>query len=405
MSDRVTLAQRLLDGYCSKALELLVDYLQDKEVRAETERYIGQNDPSPSRLDSTTEQPRTIRQSIPNASHGLHTPSTSAGSTKSHASSLATAGVEKIYLLASDTDDQDWPVTSRSVTIKHNLIGDRVVHSRGLDANVDLVDELVHLPHGGQRLVRTTKCVRLTWRRRNEFTTNVDTFYIVSAKLLESDVIMSSDGWLEHQLPSDIEEAHSPQGRFQRKGLVLMEERDPAIPPRAPTAPIHPDQLPDLTSHVQRVYERAQDLRDTQRMHEADRVFPAAQSRPIDHGQPSHMATPVAAEEPTKGQLQVTGLWDKTPIKFLIDLDASGEAFYQAFLQWASRRKRDGEVQRDRMTVYLRTNKQTPENEAYELSLKQSELEELWQAAVDWIQENKSVKAPNLYATIELEPG
>lgn len=219
MSDRVTLAQRLLDGYCSKALELLVDYLQDKEVRAETERYIGQNDPSPSRLDSTTEQPvgssrirshdidtsspqRTIRQSIPNASHGLHTPSTSAGSTKSHASSLATAGVEKIYLLASDTDDQDWPVTSRSVTIKHNLIGDRVVHSRGLDANVDSVDELVHLPPGGQRLVRTTRCVRLTWRRRNEFTTNVDTFYIVSAKLLESDVIMSSDGWLEHQLPS-----------------------------------------------------------------------------------------------------------------------------------------------------------------------------------------------------------
>lgn len=221
MGDRVTLAQKLLGNYPSKALELLVDYLQDKEIRTATEQYIGQHNPSPVRLDPAFEQQprssrtrlyhpdssipqRTTRQNIPDARHGLHTPPTSAGSVKSHASSLAAAGLERIYLISYDDDGADQPVISRSAPVKHNLIGDKVVYGRSLGASTDHVDELVSvpLPSGGQRREKVTTAVNLTWRRRKEFTTNVDTFYIVSARLLDSDVILGSDGSLERQFPS-----------------------------------------------------------------------------------------------------------------------------------------------------------------------------------------------------------
>jgi len=219
MADRVTLAERLLNNYRSKALELLVDYLQNNEIRTATEQYMGQHNPSPVGLGAAFEQqPKSLRthsyhadsslsqgmtrQSISDARHGLHTPSTSTESVKSHASSLVAAGLERIYLISSD-DSADQPVISRTAPVKHNLIGDRAVYRRGLSASIDPVDELVFvpLPSGGQREDRVKKAVNLTWRRRKEFTTNVSTFYIVSARLLDSDVILGSDGSLEHQFP------------------------------------------------------------------------------------------------------------------------------------------------------------------------------------------------------------
>lgn len=218
MGDRVTLARKLLDGYHSKALELLVDYLQDKRIRTATEQYIGQHDPSPMALDAAFEQQPTssltrshssllqkgTRQNIPDTRHGLQTPSISAGSVKSQASSLAAADLERIYLISCCDDSTDQPVISRSAPVKHNLIRDKVVYGRNLGARPDPVDEVVYvpLPSSGQRWEKVTTAVNLTWRRRGELTTNVDTFYIVSGRLLDIDVILGSDGTLERRFPS-----------------------------------------------------------------------------------------------------------------------------------------------------------------------------------------------------------
>jgi hypothetical protein len=221
MGDRVTLAEKLLDGYRSKALELLVDYLRNEDVRAATEQYIGQHNPTPARPEATIEQHvrastthprhvnpslprRSTRQNIPDARLDLHTPSNSAGSVKSHASSLAAAGLERIYLISCDHDGAEQPVIARSALVKHNLIGDKVVYGRGFGSSTDLADEpvSVHLPSGGQRWERVTRSVTLTWRRRNEFKTNIDTFFIVPARLLDSDAVLNLDESLEPQLPS-----------------------------------------------------------------------------------------------------------------------------------------------------------------------------------------------------------
>jgi hypothetical protein len=220
MGDLVTLAKKLLDHYPTKAQELLITYLQDKDIRTATEQYIGANQPS-ARIDAPFEQQhrhsrtspyhpdssafqRTTRQNMPDDRHLLQTPPTSAGSVKSHASSLAAAGLEKIYLISSNDDDEDQPVLSRSIPVEHNLIRDKVVHDRGLSDSRVSVDKLVSvpLPSGGQRRVKVTTAVKLAWRRRHECASNVDIFYIVSAQFLRNDVILGSDETIEHQYPS-----------------------------------------------------------------------------------------------------------------------------------------------------------------------------------------------------------
>jgi len=164
-------------------------------------------------------------------------------------------------------------------------------------------------------------------------------------------------------------------------------------------------QQTNVPPNIQRTYGRVQAFPDTQRMHEAEPSAHVPHPRHIDHRQPTHTTTPLASQGPSSGQLQVAGLWDKTPIKMSFDPDASGEVFYQAFHQWAVRRKRDSDLDRHRVTLWLKASKSTPDFEAYELSLKEGDLEELWETAIDWIQENKSPKAPHLYAIVELEAG
>jgi hypothetical protein len=168
---------------------------------------------------------------------------------------------------------------------------------------------------------------------------------------------------------------------------------------------MHSFQQNSMPPKFQQTYDHVHALLDTHRIHAAETSAPAPRPRHVDHGQPIHTTTPLSAQGPSSGQLQVIGLWDKTPIKMAFDPDAPGEVFYQAFVQWAVRRKRDGDLERHRMTLWLKASKNTPDAEAYELSLKEGELEEFWETAIDWIQENKSLKAPHLYATVELEAG
>ncbi|KAB2099834.1 hypothetical protein AG0111_0g11992 [Alternaria gaisen] len=61
------------------------------------------------------------------------------------------------------------------------------------------------------------------------------------------------------------------------------------------------------------------------------------------------------------------------------------------------------DLDRQRVTLWLKPNKNAPDDEAYELGLEESTLEILWEGAVQWIQENKNPKAPHIFATVEIE--
>lgn len=130
-----------------------------------------------------------------------------------------------------------------------------------------------------------------------------------------------------------------------------MEELDLAVSPHAPIVPMHSHQQASMIPIVQQTYDRGQAFLDMQHMYAADPSAPAPHPKRIDDGQPTHTTTPLAAQGYSSRQLQVIRLWDKTPIKMSFDPDAPGEASYQAFHQWAVRRKRDGDLERHRMTL------------------------------------------------------
>lgn len=190
--------------------------LQNKDIRTETEQFMGQRSSSPVRHDAPVKQQprsrrqrrdssqiqRTARQNIPNARHDLGTPPNSTGSVTSYTSSAATAGVERIYLMFSDNDVEDRPVMSRSVPGKHNLIGDSLAFSDGFVARKFPVDESVFVPlsSGGQRREKVTVGVTVSWHRYKELKTKSGTFYVVSSNLLDCDVILGFEG--SHHFPS-----------------------------------------------------------------------------------------------------------------------------------------------------------------------------------------------------------
>jgi len=195
-------------------------YLQDEVICAATERYIGQhppqrisNAPSGQQYESPTLrghhrnsslQQASVRHDAQSARHSMQTPPTSAGSVKSHTSGLAASGMEKISFLSCDDDGADQPVIARRAPGRYNLIGDGVAYGRGLSTGQFEVDEsiLVHTSSGAAKWVAVKAAVNLTWRRRNEFKTNMDTFYVVSARLLDSDVVLGSEESMERQFPS-----------------------------------------------------------------------------------------------------------------------------------------------------------------------------------------------------------
>ncbi|KAG9187074.1 hypothetical protein G6011_04945 [Alternaria panax] len=196
----------------------------------------------------------------------------------------------------------------------------------------------------------------------------------------------------------DDQEAYLRQARFAQ-GFIREEEPDP------PMARTYSYQQPHALPKVQRAFDRTYATRGTQREPAAEPFATATQSKHMDHGQPTQTTSPLAPQGRSSGQIQVTGQWDKTPIKLSFDPDASGEAFYQTFFQWAVKRKRGADLDRERTTLWLKASKATPDTQAYDLELKEDELEELWNTAVEWIQENKNTKAPHLYATVEMEAG
>ncbi|CAI9632631.1 hypothetical protein GT037_006312 [Alternaria burnsii] len=348
---------------------------------------------------------RMAQQNASRVRHNLNTPSASVGSVTSHFSSMVAAGMEKIYILSGDDEGTDVPVLSRRASGKRSLIKAQVAYGRGLGAGRFGVDELVlvHHPSGCQTWENVRFAVNLTWRRRNEHSTNLDTFYIVSARSLDCDVVLGFDGATESQSPSDVHDAQSSHAHYPQT-FGRVEELDPTPLPHTPAAPTYAYQQPSLPPPaVQQTYECVQSMRNSRRMHTADPSASATHPKHVDRGQPTQTITPLATQDGSSGRLHVTGWWDKTPIKMSFDPTGTGEAFCQAFHKWAVKRKRDGDFDRERMTLWLRANQTIPEDEFYELGLEESELEMRWESAVEWIQENKNPKAPHLFATVKFE--
>lgn len=210
MGDRLTLAKRLINDYEPKAVELLMDHLRDSDIRKATEQYMGQQNPSSREPDVTLDQSsrssrsnsfpmgsssqRPNRQNLRNTTHGLVTPSNSGASVRSHSSGLAAAGIQVIHIIPNE-GGKEVPVMSRTASVTHNLIGDNLAYGRVMGSTIEGVDEIVSVPvkPGCHRDYNAKTAMHLTWRLSLEFKTRANTFFIVPANLLDSDVILGND--------------------------------------------------------------------------------------------------------------------------------------------------------------------------------------------------------------------
>jgi N6-adenosine-specific RNA methylase IME4 len=96
--------------------------------------------------------------------------------------------------------------------------------------------------------------------------------------------------------------------------------------------------------------------------------------------------------------------WDKVSANGSIDLDASGETFYNT-IQHVFRRRLKGNPERSVLSILFTTEKGSEEAIMLSVSLDESTLESDWESVVDWMKDNRRTKPPHLYAIVELENG
>jgi len=66
---------------------------------------------------------------------------------------------------------------------------------------------------------------------------------------------------------------------------------------------------------------------------------------------------------------------------------------------------RKGMFDRAAIRIILKTDKQTPDDEAYKLSLEESDLEADWPTTLEWLEENKTGKSPRIYGRVQVGEG
>lgn len=132
---------------------------------------------------------------------------------------------------------------------------------------------------------------------------------------------------------------------------------------------------------------------------------PKLASVDIDSGQRQHMTTSPTVTASGKerdsslDQIRLTGRWGRIPINLKMDLNAPGEVFYQTFCRWAEERNR--KIERERTVLWLKRDKSMGDDFRFDFSLSEEELEEIWEAVVEWVQENKREKGPHIYVEVK----
>lgn len=131
----------------------------------------------------------------------------------------------------------------------------------------------------------------------------------------------------------------------------------------------------------------------------------SSQEHPPPHrstAAPSPSASNVNQTPPTD-KIRLNCVWGPTPINVWLDLDATGEAFFDTVQPLFEKRK--GIFDRAVVTILLKTDRQAPDAEGYPLSLDEEALEADWEETVRWLREHKRERPPHLFGRVELDEG
>ncbi|EDU45109.1 predicted protein [Pyrenophora tritici-repentis Pt-1C-BFP] len=102
-------------------------------------------------------------------------------------------------------------------------------------------------------------------------------------------------------------------------------------------------------------------------------------------------------------KIRLSLVWEKTVINMWIDLNAPAEDFFRVFQEHAE--KRTSIPERSLMRICLKSDKEMPDHESYDLSLDEEDLDADWETTLDWLEEHKRQKSPHIYGVIQIQDG
>ncbi|KAF2686955.1 hypothetical protein K458DRAFT_402477 [Lentithecium fluviatile CBS 122367] len=362
-------------------------------------------------------------------------PSTrTASSVISHSSKDDVGPGEYIVLIIITEKSVDEKVARmRNEPIMHSVMREDVARKRKITTS-RAEECYVSVPHPtvarAHTQVPVLECATVEWRRPQSNSTHSTTFYIVPRDVLDIDILLgyedSGEGASGYPPPV------APQPQRQR--AFHFEEYDHNKRPPAPTPPLahsyhrstimydgsHPT-TPVQQQQQHSVHQFVENLVNRQHAHGAavepsrlSQHSPAvtvrgSHSSHIEHPQPLRpVAAPNASghnvdQNAASDKVRLNFDWGPTPMKVWIELRAPGEAFFEAFQQQVQKRK--GMFERSQVTIYLKKDKKTPDDEACELSLDMNDLEADWEATVEWLEENRRGEPPRVYGRVQVGEG
>lgn len=129
-----------------------------------------------------------------------------------------------------------------------------------------------------------------------------------------------------------------------------------------------------------------------------------------EHSQPLHpSAMPSAStssndQNTTTEKIRLNLTWDRTILKVWLEMNAPCEAFFRTFQQLVEKRK--GIFERADITIYLKKDNSTPDDEAYPLSLDEDELKVDWKDTLSWLRDNTGeTVSENVYGRVQVGEG
>jgi hypothetical protein len=130
-----------------------------------------------------------------------------------------------------------------------------------------------------------------------------------------------------------------------------------------------------------------------------DARSPADRDLQPRHGPDARPSPPTATSNTAITRLRLRIKWDVTIVNMWLELEQSGEAFFQAFQQKLKGRREIHD--RNKTTIRLKTDQESRIDAAYDLGLGEDELECDWDATLDWLKENKREIPPHIFGVIE----
>ncbi|KAH3946755.1 hypothetical protein HBI56_067720 [Parastagonospora nodorum] len=438
--------QNLVDDYPEKAVDILVNSLQHKDIEKEIIQFLlhpgepqkrkPQNAPEianaptvPTLRTSHSWQYRPRSSSVhrhpPPYPVGQNAEPMSPPTSRSK-SMISKDGKENINILATDEDDdiKAYLATMRPAAIDYSIVGEHMfAHGRICDFHKEEIDpQQILVPYRGVaesfRQVVVSYRAELTWKRAKTNSTHSAIFYLVPPEFLDIDVLLGNhDSGLG--MP---ETGPSPPRRGPR--LNFDEHAPSAHSDNFVTDSFHRSDLntdfnqPSRDQPNERIHEYVRSQSEHAAAAATSRSNPGTISyqQPIPHQQPIPYQEPIplgnyrpttaetvnSTQASSHDSIRVSCTLDSSTWGFRLNLNADSQALYD--IVQAKLEKNKGPFDRTTVLILFACDKQTS-GEVCELSLGEEELEADWEGTVAWIRDNKRERPPHMYATIQFEEG